>query len=69
MAHVAQRQTNATGVPNGYVEHVREITVQSIRVRAAYKSGDLKKRTRRRSQLTKAQAQAQADAIKAALGL
>ena len=69
MAQVAERQKNATGVPQGYVENVHEITVQSIRVRAAYASGELKPRARKRRALTDAEAQEQATVIKAALSL
>ena len=57
----------ATGVPNGYVEHVRELSEQGKRVRAAYASGEIKKRTRNRKKLTRAQEQSQKNAIVSAL--
>lgn len=65
-ATVAKR---STGVPEGYVEHIRPITKRSIEVRKAYASGALKKRTRTRRKLSPEEAKAQSDATLAALNL
>jgi hypothetical protein len=59
----------ATGVPQGYVEHVRELGKNGKRVRAAIANGEYAPSVRRRRRrLTESEAQKEAQAIKSALG-
>ena len=59
----------STGVPKGYVEHIRPVTKRSNDVRRAYASGQLKKRTRSRAPQNAQTANEEANAIQAVLGL
>ncbi|CAH8197111.1 hypothetical protein [Vibrio aestuarianus] len=58
----------ATGVPQGYVEHIRELSENGKRVRAAIVSGEMKAPVRRRRQLTDSEAQEEVQVIKTSLG-
>ncbi|HCE4620341.1 TPA: hypothetical protein NGS41_003346 [Vibrio parahaemolyticus] len=64
----ATTTVRATGVPAGYVEHVRELSKNGKRVRAAMATGQMAKPNRRRRQLTQAEAQEEARSIQVTLG-
>jgi hypothetical protein len=66
----ATTAVRATGVPKGYVEHVRELSKNGMRVRAAIADGEYsapKRKKRRR--MTESEAEKEAQAIRSALGL
>ncbi len=63
----ATTTVRATGVPAGYVEHVRELSKNGKRVRAAMATGKMAKPSRRRRQLTQVEAQQEAQSIQTAL--